>query len=1243
MNHARGSPPLRVLCVNVRNGGPHNDAILALGSEGKYDVLLVQEPYAVWSGGRQMLKTHPFYKTYTPSVAWVSHETRPRVVTYVNKRLRADQLPILTSQHFVWVAVRGITLGNLYRKPRDNNIIESLSRWAPSGGSLVAGDFNAGHETWGGSRRNRGEDVASWAGDNGMSLLNTPGEPTHDEGGVLDLGFSNVPHAALRIAEDLETGSDHRTLEINIPTGARRTVPVRKHILGIMPEDEEAFLAAVKRRAEGLSLSVGGQEDLDLFTSSLSGVMTGALWEAGHVPNPQGNWAVWWNEECRVAHKNLVAARRRSQRNDPALVREFKRCVVRAKRELWRRKIDEANTERAIFAISRWANRTTANTEPPPLVSRGRVFSTEEEKAEELREVKLGRVGTGDDHPDGGAHTVPIRDIPFQTSVSIGEAYQACCTTGNTSPGADEVNVRMLRLAWPIVGEAVRLLYEKSLTLGYYPAPFRKAEVVMITKPGKTDLTSAKSYRPISLTSCIGKGVDRLLSWRMSHLTIQNSIMDPHQIGSLAKRSANDIACALTHDVEVALERGRVATLVTMDVEGAFDCVLRNRLVTRLREQGWPLCVTRLVDSFMTRRQCRMRMGDYVGEFRDLECGLPQGSPCSPLLFSLYTEPIYRLLNYGQRYGYADDAGLLVTGPTLEDTARLATQGVSELEEWGRSNAVTFDFGKTEAMHFTRRLSDKTEPPVLHGGRAVRHPPALRWLGVHFDKKLTFRAHVEEWVARGNRVAGHLRAISNTMHGPPPWLTRKATRACVEPVLYHGAEVWYPGLHMPARKDRRKMVGTGVTGMVHMIDKVVKTSARAILPVWRTTPLPVLHRESGLLPAGLMLEHIRRRHSARLQRLDEQHPIASRVGALNSAGSDQQRFRRPSRLQRAWELLPRAERPVLQRKGSPAASAKGTLTKEGEAARFLRWLRRLSPGHYLTYTDGSRLDSGAAGWGFSVRQSGLPDEDAIRRGCGRLDRAEVFDAEAIAALHGLRVTLGLRSDPSRRIYVLLDNQSAVGSFRGRLPESSQSVFRTFQELSGPGSNVYVRWVPGHVGVPGNEEADAMAKRGALQTQITNNTPTAAWVSRQSREITRASLRAWALENLPTLYQAAGLEFTSRGPEELRAPRGLLHHLLAARTGHGDYAEYHQRFNHEGATLECSCGKLKHRFHVFYCRKVPPNLRIRLGPRAMERIATTIGPKHFDKFIELIKEGKFFDKICPRRETSRESPHFQLTV
>jgi hypothetical protein len=86
----------------------------------------------------------------------------------------------------------------------------------------------------------------------------------------------------------------------------------------------------------------------------------------------------------------------------------------------------------------------------------------------------------------------------------------------------------------------------------------------------------------------------------------------------------------------------------------------------------------------------------------------------------------------------------------------------------------------------------------------------------------------------------------------------------------------------------------------------------------------------------------------------------------------------------------------------------------------------------------------------------------------------------------------------------------------------------------------------------------------------------------------------------------GLPAELRKLPELALPRRLLGYLLAARSHHGDFADYHERFHPGQATLECPCGRQKSPTQLFYCRKVPRHLRARLTPDPEAAIGRFLG-------------------------------------
>ncbi|KAK4065805.1 hypothetical protein Purlil1_14028 [Purpureocillium lilacinum] len=583
-------------------------------------------------------------------------------MTYVRRRpgLTADQRRPATTRDILWLTINNTTIVNCYRQPDFDAALDILLAWSPPSRCLVAGDFNAKHYSWQTGRLDgRGDDIAHWAAENRLSLLNPTDVPTNPHGNTIDLAFSNVPLSEAVVEDHLATSSDHFTLSIALPEVGVAPIPPGK--VRVTTEDEiKRFVDLVQYGSVDIPVPTTTTDDLDALASALVRLLQAAAKVAGRPVRKQGRSAPWWTEECRLAAAEYRAIRRVYPlgfcREVQLAKKDFQKVVRRAKRLYWRKLIDSFNDSASVFKAVRWLKSPGAF-QPPPLEVDGEVHETQLDKANALRRATLERRTSEDDIADPWVPVAATGAIPFSQDVSMAEVQDATIRTGNTSPGSDNITVKMLKAAWHIIGEHVRRLYEGCLRLGHHPQPFREAVVVMIAKPGRRNLSTPRAWRPISLLSCLGKGLERLIARRLAWASIHYGALHPQQAGALPKRSAVDLVAALVHDIEEAFARGLVATLVTMDIQGAFDTVLRNRLILRLRQQGWPEHLARWAGSFMSDRSACVRYQDITTPSSPLLCGLPQGSPVSPILFLLYTEPIYRLGNPKGRFGYADDTG----------------------------------------------------------------------------------------------------------------------------------------------------------------------------------------------------------------------------------------------------------------------------------------------------------------------------------------------------------------------------------------------------------------------------------------------------------------------------------------------------------------------------------------------------------------------------------------------------------
>ncbi|CEJ82402.1 hypothetical protein VHEMI02468 [[Torrubiella] hemipterigena] len=215
---------------------------------------------------------------------------------------------------------------------------------------------------------------------------------------------------------------------------------------------------------------------------------------------------------------------------------------------------------------------------------------------------------------------------------------------------------------------------------------------------------------------------------------------------------------------------------------------------------------------------------------------------------------------------------------------------------------------------------------------------------------------------------------------------------------------------------------------------------------------------------------------------------------------------------------------------------------------------------------------------WTVRSSKIIKTE-IDRGSRQLGFREVFDAEISGALRGLRQAIK-HCTPNTPITVCIDNSSVVRGIGGTALMLSRAEFLAFQAIRDefPG-RISVRWTPGHKDIPGNEAADTLAKKGAAGP-LRDLTPSVAQRQREIRALLPHLFRTWWESVEKRTYQSLGLTADLSKLPELDIPRQLLRHLLAARSHHGDFAVYYQRFHHDNATLECPCGHEKTPTHLF---------------------------------------------------------------
>ncbi|KAI0999197.1 hypothetical protein K3495_g8999 [Podosphaera aphanis] len=490
-----------------------------------------------------------------------------------------------------------------------------------------------------------------------LKLLNPTDTPTHNQGGTLDLAFCSDNSARCEARLDLNTSSDHETLVTSLRWNAQPHGATKLRYTAL---DNDLFLQLLSSRQH--STPTLSQDDLETEASNIIETIRTALLGACPRKCPRNYGTSWWNDKCWYAAHSYRRAHRESNAAWEKV--ELQKTLRRAKKEYWNSILDNSHFLPDVYKVVRWHNTAPRyHSLPLHFGENTRLVYDPQDEVRLLHSALLYRHLDAEDIPPE-TPTVPSRSISWQT-ISKLEVFKATSRVSSTSPGEDELTSACLCLAWPSLGDRITTLFNCCVQLGIHPRVFKRATVVILPKSGERDRSISKSYRPISLLSCLGKGLELLIARRISYWALKRQIIAHGQCSAVGHRTACDLTTALLCDVRQAWKDRKVAGIVTVDVKGAFDRVLRNRLIYRLRTQSWPNCLVDWVSSFLFNRSMGISLYQITNDPLPVVFGLPQGSPVSPILFLLYVESLLRLSR--GRFGYADDAAFYSSAKTLKE------------------------------------------------------------------------------------------------------------------------------------------------------------------------------------------------------------------------------------------------------------------------------------------------------------------------------------------------------------------------------------------------------------------------------------------------------------------------------------------------------------------------------------------------------------------------------------------------
>ena len=975
--------------------------------------------------------------------------------------------------------------------------------------TFIFGDFNVHHPLWDSFLPSdpMGRSLADWISASDLSVLNDPltftrFSPSSASQSSPDLSLAPSHLAGACTWETLDPlGSDHLPILALLPLSAPAP-PLRPPSFNFKKADWSLFQSKLSSALSSCP-SPSTSAFIPFFTSSILSSAKASIPFGRVNKGPKA----WWSDEVETAVRDRKAAFQRlaARPSSPSRIEDYQTCaatarttIAAAKAKSWETLASSLSPSKPgpTFRILRSVSGLSSANSSDSSIDGATSAKGKAQKIANFYSSHFSRPVPKSHRPKDRKFIKEVRLNSCSHPSNFCSDFSLSELSAALSNLSDSIAVDPSGLSYPLL----RHLPDSALTLllhlfnhlwstSSFPSAWKLSRIIPLLKAGKSP-TSSSSYRPISLTSCLARLFEKMILKRLLFYAEERNLLSNFQAGFRPGRSTLDQVLLLSQSIADGFHRTKPAdrsVLASIDFSRAFDSVWHRGLLSKLSSLGFPPCFVRWVRSYLADRRAEVVFDSCPSKSFRLRYGVPQGSVLGPLLFLLFINDLPSIFPSSVQYSlYADDLAIWSSSSDVGVAAASVQCALDGLSLWSSDWLMSVNVSKCTASLFsTDPRQSKTQVSLFLNSEPLPFNPSPVFLGVKFDRTLSFSSHVSMVQAKAAPRIRALKCIASKSWGPSKESLSQLYTSFVRPVLTYASPAWAPF----APKSILKPLS-----VLH------NRACRVVSGCLSSTPLPSLYAESGLPPLFLNFRLSALSFYERALRLPPSFPISGVAKA-----KPRQRLKRTTSW-RSFCATHSALDPSLTRSDLclvapfppwrsfsrltfacdldlPCSASYPPLLK---ARIFDMSLANLPPADIDIWTDGSVSGpSGRGGAGVITSCKKCLTSCSLSFAAGV--HCSSFRSELIAIQEALWWVVGhRRSCQVSRVHLFSDSLSSI-SFLSPGPtvlleDVPHSIWSAVLALDLTGIGVHFQWTPAHCGVLGNEMADDLAKNGAALKQ-----------------------------------------------------------------------------------------------------------------------------------------------------------------
>jgi ribonuclease HI len=688
------------------------------------------------------------------------------------------------------------------------------------------------------------------------------------------------------------------------------------------------------------------------------------------------------------------------------------------------------------------------------------------------------------------------------------------------------------------------------------------------------------------------------------------NLLPKHHFGGRKGRNATDAVQVLIHRIKSDWRKGKVVSVLFLDIEGAFPNANNGRLIKNLSKRKLPHDIIKFVANMLKDRSTVLKFDGYMSERITLNNGIGQGDPLSMALYQFYNADLLDIPEGKdeEAIAYVDDAILITSGKDFQDThdklSAMMTRPGGAIE-WAEKHNSRFEYNKLALIDFAHHSKRISRPTLKLPNCSVKPSASTKYLGIMLDQHLNWKEQLAYIEGKGSKWAAQIRRLARPTWGLTPRSARKLYIGVALPRILYGIEVWH---HPKTSNEQKSNQPNGASS--RKLTTAQRQGALAITGGFRTSPTDALDAYSALLPMHHRLEVMKHSKAIRIAALPPAHPLHKQI--RTAARRKTRRHRAPLHELAASlgcdpddiETIPvvRAN-PALKRSNPMQVSIppdKEASVRENMHARE----------EIKVYSDGS-IHNGKVGAAAVLFRRGKKGR-TLQLHMGKASDHTIYEAELVGLILGMHL---IKTEKKGKTKCALgaDNQAAIKALQSELTKPGQHLAAEFLRMAGmvsksrrvksrrKGSSyeLTVRWTTGHSGIKGNEEADKAAKSAAdgfsstpssIPVYIRKKIKKSTSALKQDRK--KKAKEAWTSEwntserykrfKAPDIVSPSSKKFLDLISDH-RLPKHIASLIFQLRVGHAPLNGYLHRFGKIESARCPACGEARETTEHFILR------------------------------------------------------------